>query len=408
MGMLYRRKKKDPTTGKLVETGPWWMKFYDQGKPIYRSTEQYEKRNANKVLQKAEGKIAEGQRESPKVHQTRFEDLEKDIQLDYELKGRKTWSRRQQHLAHLRKVFGKMKIKLITTDRLETYVSKRLREEAAPATINRELDCLHRMMVLGARKTPPTVGHIPHFPKMQEDNVREGFFEHDAFLTLRAFVPVHIKVAMTIGYYTGMRKREIIGMNGLRWEQVSLEEGSIRLKSQQTKTKESRVIYMAGDFLLVMMKAKQLRDLNFPHCPYVCHINGKPFNDFQQGWKAACDRVGLSGKTFHDLRRNGVRNLIRAGVPETVAMRISGHKTRSVFDRYNITSEKDLKEAATRLADYLREEMVTLTVTPSDLVEENANQDTSQVVDSMGGGGGIRTHGGLHHAGFQDRSIRPL
>jgi len=360
MGMLYRRKKRNPKTGKLEPTGPWWMKYYDQGNPIYRSTEQYEKRDASKALQKAEGKVAEGQRESPKVHQTRFEDLEKDLQLDYELEGRKTWARRLQHLAHLRKVFGRMKIKLITTDKLQTYVSKRLREEASPATINRELDCLHRMMVLGVQKTPHTVGRIPHFPKMREDNIREGFFEHDAFLTLRAVAPVHIKVAMTIAYYTGMRKREIIGINGLRWEQVNLEEGSIRLKSQQTKTKESRVIYMAGDFLLVMMKAKQLRDLSFPHCPYVCHINGKSFNDFQEGWKAACDRVGLSGRTFHDLRRNGVRNLIRAGVPETVAMRISGHKTRSVFDRYNITSERDLKEAATRLADYLREEMVTL------------------------------------------------
>ena len=141
------------------------MKYYDQGKPIFRSTQQCVKREANEALQKAEGKIAEGQRESPKIHQTRFEDLERD---------------------------------------------------ASPATINCELDCLHRMMVLGERKAPPTVGHIPHFPKLREDNVREGFFQHDEFLTLRAIVPLHIKVAMTIAYYTGMRKREIIGINGLR------------------------------------------------------------------------------------------------------------------------------------------------------------------------------------------------
>jgi len=71
MGMLYRRKKKNPTTGKLEPKGPWWMKFYDQGKPILLSTKQYEKREAQKALQKAEGKVADGQRESPKVHQTR-------------------------------------------------------------------------------------------------------------------------------------------------------------------------------------------------------------------------------------------------------------------------------------------------------------------------------------------------
>ncbi len=408
MGMLYRRKKRNPKTGKLEPTGPWWMKYYDQGKPVYRSTEQYEKREAQRALQKAEGKAAEGQHEGPAIHRTKFEDLIEDLRRDYVLNGRKTWPRRLEHLVHLRKTFQNMRVKAITTDRLQEYVSRRLSEVASHATINRELDCLHRMMVLGAHQTPPKVGRTPHFPKLREDNVREGFFEHDEFLALRAVTPDHIKVAMTIAYYTGMRKREIIGHKGLRWDQVNLEEGSIRLASQQTKTKESRVIYMAGDFLFVMMKAKQLRDLNYPHCPYVCHHDGKPFNDFQHSWRAACRRIGLKGKTFHDLRRNGVRNLVRAGVPETVAMRISGHKTRSVFDRYNITNEKDLKEAATRLADYLREEMVTFTVTPSDLKEEKVIPDNSEVVDFIGGGGGIRTHGRLHDAGFQDRSIRPL
>ncbi len=365
---------------------------------MFRSTEQYEKRKAQKAPQKAEGKVAEGQWESPVVHRTKFEALIEDLRRDYELKGRKTWPRRLQHLIHLRKAFQNMRAKAITTDRLQEYVSRRPCEGASNATIHRALDCLYRTLVLGTRHMPPKVGKIPHFPRLHEDNVREGYFEHDEFLALRGAVPDHIKVAMTIAYYTAMRKGEIIGANGLRWDQINLEEGSIRLVSRQTKTKEPRVIYMASDFLLVMMKAKELRDWNYPHCPYVCHMNGKPITNFEHGWDAACKRVGLEGRAFHDLRRTGVRNLIRAGVPETVAMQISGHKTRSVFDRYNITSERDLKQAATKLSDYIQEQKVTFPVTASQLSELLAKEPVMQPVEKIGGEGGdlksrvVRTH----------------
>ena len=364
MGSLYRRKKRDPETGQLVETGPWWMKFYDCGKPFCLSTGKKEKREALNVLKKAEAKVLEGHREGPAISRTRFEDLISLLEVEYQLKGRKTWTRRLQNIAHLRKSFGRVRVKAVTSDRIQHYIARRQSEGAANATINRELECLHRMMVLGARCTPPKCAHIPHIAKLREDNVREGFFEHDEFLALRGAAVDHLKLAMTIAYYTGMRQGEIIGPQGLTWEQVNLEEGTIRLAIKDTKTKTARVIYMTGDFLLVMMKMKQVRDQQYPNCPYVCHLRGQYIKQMKHSWKTACQRVGLEGKTFHDLRRTGVRNLIRAGVPETVAMKISGHKTRSVFDRYNITSEEDLKEAATRLGEYIQRKKVTLLGTP--------------------------------------------
>jgi integrase len=365
MGMLYRRKKKDPKSGKLVEVGPWWMKYYDQGKPYFQSTRKYKKREAEAVLTKAMGAVNDGQREGAQIHRTRFEDLIALLELDYQLKARKTWSRRLQHIEHLRKSFGRMRVKSITSDRIQHYITRRQREGVANGTINRELECLHRMLVLGSRCTPPKCGPPPHFSKLREDNVREGFFEHDEFLALRGAAADHLKLAMTIAYYTGMRQGEIIGVNGLKWEEhVNLEEGTIRLAIKDTKTKIARVIYMTGDFLLVMMKMKQVRDQHYLACPYVCHLRGQPIKQMKRSWKTACQRVGLEGKTFHDLRRTGVRNLVRAGVPETVAMKISGHKTRSVFDRYNITSEEDLKQAATRLGDYISSKKVTVLVTP--------------------------------------------
>ena len=115
---------------------------------------------------------------------------------------------------------------------------------------------------------------------------------------------------------------------------------------------------------MALIQTKQQRDRDYPACPYVCQRAGQPFKEIKYAWRTACRRIGLEGKTFHDLRRTGVRNLVRAGVPETVAMKISGHKTRSVFDRYNITSEEDLKDAATRLETYMQEKKVTLLVTP--------------------------------------------
>jgi integrase len=364
-----------------VRSGPWWMKYYDNGKPVSRSTGKLDKREAMLVLRKAEGRAAEGQRETPLVHRVKFEDLEEDLKQEYQIRGLKTWSRREEHLKHLRPVFKGMKITAINTARLREYIAKRQWEKAAAGTINRELDCLHRMMVLGARQSPPKVLNIPHFPKLTENNVREGFFEHDEFLAVRGAAPDHLKVPMTIAYYTGMRMREIISERGLRWEQVNLDEASIRLASQQTKTKCPRVIYMSEDFLKVIRKAKELRDSGYPSCPFVCHRNGWPFSNLIHGWKGACRRVGVDGRTFHDLRRTGVRNLIRAGVPETVAMKISGHKTRSVFDRYNITSEEDLKEAATRLGRYIQKKAATTTATVFEVEAKDADVYVMQAIE---------------------------
>jgi integrase len=110
-----------------------------------------------------------------------------------------------------------------------------------------------------------------------------------------------------------------------------------------------------------MLKIQKLR--KDKECQHVFHRNGKRIKDFRGAWKKACKDAGLLSKIFHDFRRTAVRNLTRSGTKKTVAMKTTGHKTRSVFDRYNITSQEDLKKAAVKQAEYLLQKTVTKSVT---------------------------------------------
>ena len=288
--------------------------------------------------------------------------------LDYKINGRDyDWAELVTR-CHLRPYFGQLVAAKLTTDSLRSYIRMRQEKGTANATINRALALLRRAYNPATEADPPKVGRVPNIPALEENNTRKGFFEHDSFVALRRQLPEEIRPVLTFAYYTGCRRGEILM---LEWSQVDLAEQVIRLEPGETKNKEARVFHLAPELLETLRMQKALRDQKHPYCQWVFFRNGRPILEFKNSWETACKAAGLVTPTgdhvhvFHDLRRTGVRNLIRAGVPEKVAMIISGHKTRSVFDRYNIVDERDLKEAAAKLGRY-HAERHTIVTQPAD------------------------------------------
>jgi integrase len=128
--------------------------------------------------------------------------------------------------------------------------------------------------------------------------------------------------------------------------------GEVRLDPDITKNQEGRTFPLTDALRMLLTEQKALMDTlkaSGVICPWVFHRHGKPIRDFRDAWEAARKAAGCPGRLVHDLRRTAVRNLVRAGVPQTVAMKMTGHKTDSVFRRYDIASPDDLRVAAERL-----------------------------------------------------------
>jgi integrase len=287
-----------------------------------------------------EGEISRGRLPGICFDRVRFEDLAEDYLTDYRINNKRTLVKAERCARYLLEEFGGMRVTDITTPKIKQYIQKRMDEGISNATINRELAALKRTFNLAARCTPPRVAQIPYIPMLKETNIRKGFFEHETFLALKENLPEYLRPVVTFAYSTGWRKEEIAG---LQWNQVDLREGIVRIEPGETKNQEGRTIYLEPELLEMMKDPHRKRRLD---CPYVFHLRGRKIGDFRVVWRKACRETEVPGMLFHDFRRTAIRNMIRAGIPERVAMAISGHKTRGVFDRYNIVSQEDLKEAA--------------------------------------------------------------
>jgi integrase len=324
-----------------------WICYSVNGVKKRENTKQSNQRFAQKLLDRRLGEIAEGRFVSLDVNKTTIRELAEDFLREYRVNGRKSYGHAERRWRrHLQPFFGIYRAIQITSSLLTRYVEARQQAEAENSTINRELSCLRRMFSLGIVATPPKVLRCPTIPHLLERNVRTGFLEpaeRDRLAIACAKAGLWLRAMFQLGCDFGWRKSELLN---LRVSQVDLADRTVSLNPGETKNGVGRVAVLTdAGYVLIRecVRGKNGED-------YVFTRNGRRVRDFRGAWHKATIAAGVAGLLFHDLRRSAVRSMVRSGIPERVAMTVTGHKTRSVFDRYNIVSDGDLREAARKMS----------------------------------------------------------
>jgi integrase len=357
-------------TGSLVrrKRSPYWyIRFYDaNGTRRTESTGTTKRSEAERLLRERLAQKARG--ENPDADRLTFDDMLQLLLDDRVVKGRRS----AVTLKHLKAAFAKKRARQITGMVVTRYERERLDAGAARSSVNHDLAMLRRMFNLAVEKGLLTAAQVPKIRTPDPKNARRGFFEPTDFEAILAELPQYLRSVMRFGYFTGWRvKSEVLP---LQWRQVNFEAGIIRLEPNTTKNDEGRQFPFSTfptlrQLLLDQREAtREVERRNSIIIPWVFHNAGKPIWSYRSAWKNACKRASegerdgnrvvvrpdLRGKLVHDLRRTAVRNLERAGVPRSVAMKLTGHKTESVYRRYAIVAMADLEEGVAKLSDLQR------------------------------------------------------
>lgn len=341
-GSIYQRQ----------DNGRWEISFYDNEGRRRRqsfSTEQKAQKALNRALTlKEAGKLDEPE--------TRVKvDTLAEAYLRY-MKNSKPksylWVKRAWK-KHLEPFFGGRLAGRVGTAELDQYIEQRKsdvtpdQERQRNGTINREFQILKAMFNHCASELdPPLISRVPKFPKkLRESDPRSGWLDDEQYEVLQDHAGhVWLRGFLAVAYNFGFRKGELLN---LKVKQVSLKDRTIQLLPGTTKNDKGRTVRMTED--VYQRLAPCVKDKK-PDDPLFTWEDGSPVIDFRVTWTNMCQAAKVS-IMLHDFRRSAIRNMIRAGVSEKTAMRISGHVTRSVFDRYDIGSEEDLVQAAQKLED---------------------------------------------------------
>jgi integrase len=240
---------------------------------------------------------------------------------------------------HVAPAFGDRRAALVDKTDLENYLAERLKAGARFATVNRELQLLRRAFKLGYEHQPRLVQNVPSFPTRLPETPRKGFVEDDAFNRLHAAITEPGLAALCLtAFRLGFRKSELQNLLV-----VQLDGPWLRLFAGATKNGKARAVALPGDVQFALVQCAGRKE---PDAHLFTWENGDRIIDFRSAWAKATKAAGLPGLLFHDLRRSAVRRMRQRGVPVPVAMRITGHLTRTVFDSYDAAHDNDVADAA--------------------------------------------------------------
>jgi integrase len=352
-----RRSKGQGSLIKLSNSPNWHARFYDQqGRKVSMTTNTPIKAEAEAFLRQQLSAVRDnGQTPISEVRKIKYADLRAGLLANYVERGNKSLLTRADGeesvmgLSQLDKFFGYtdtnpgVSVLKIGTDSARAFVRTRQAEGVGTAVINRSLACLRRMLRIAHDENK-----IPTMPKinlLKEPPARKGFVELNKFECLVRMLPTHLRAYVTFLYHCGGRSGEA---KLIEWPQVDLAKRLIRLEDDQTKGGVAREVPLPARLVMMLQETEPQK--------------GRVFDttNLRKEWMKACAACKLgsleavdgkpydpryAGLNLHDLRRSAARNLLQAGVPETVIMKIGGWKTRSVFDRYAVASTADLTAA---------------------------------------------------------------
>ncbi len=349
----------------------WWQaRLYHQGKE-WRSVAVPTKKEAREIYTAKKASFREAEY-FPAIYQAKqaqhvtVADLMALVVADYRRQGHRTLGECVNMASFWTTLAGTKKASEITGNTLTGWTDTWLAEGLAPSTINNRMDKLLRGYALACHADPPLLFSRPRWKKLNPGPPRSGWMEWMTFERVRMELPSYVRVPITIAYWTGMRIGEILS---LRWAQIVFaHDRRVAIHLDRTKNKDLRTVVWTGDLYQVLEEWRTITSQLAPLCPWVCHRGGSRIQTIDTAWKSACVKLGLAAGTWmkgrgywmgyrgpllHDFRRTAVRNMDRAGVSRDIARKISGHKTDSIFSRYNIVSEEDLAEAGAKVVDYL-------------------------------------------------------